>query len=133
MSITQMRTPYVVTVKQGQTLKRMTPDYHTRTKNGTQIAYVCHDRGENLFLSQKLPLLRDAINATVRETSDRVTVTALYNAVSGVSHTDGSKIKHNWSCTAYPLVDAVAVFSRMQSDYDSASVLTSKPCAVITG
>ena len=125
--------PYVVAVKRGQTLKRMTPDYHTRTKSGTQMAYVCHDRGENLFLSQKLPLLRDAINATVRETSDRVTVTALYNAVSGVSHTDGSMIKHNWRCTAYPLVDAVAVFSRMQSGYDFALVLTSKPCAVISG
>ena len=122
--------PQETTLRQNEELQDLQPDYHVRRQCGEHTCYLVFDkRQERLICSQKLSLIAQHISSMAEDRSDRVSETALYNALSndgGDKSINGGHVKYRWRVRPYPLKEAVHEFNSRRPLYQTATVLGSR-------
>ena len=104
-------------LKVNERLAVVSPDHHSRRKEGKHWVYVVEDKlGRHLAISQSLPKLAQYVNAHIADKPDQLTVMSLFNILSvedGTGRT-GGWAKHRWRCRQIPIERAAGEFESLR-------------------
>ena len=132
-----MKHAHAVVLTSNQRLVAVQKEWHTRKQylDGAHrdIAYLAVDRLANaeepgVVITQKLPWLRDWINARAVNRGCRISTTALYNGADrSVESRDGQFIKGRWKVTTVDLARASDAFESARNSNASGVIVTAEP------
>ena len=136
-----MKQASTVVLAPSQRLVGVQKEWHTRKQyvNGARrdIAYLAVDRLAKseepaVILTQKLPWLRDWINARAANRGSRISTTALYNGADrSVNSRDGQFIKGRWKVTTVDLARASDAFEKARNSDASGVIVTAEPTSYV--
>ena len=104
-------------LKENERLAVVSPDHHSRRKEGKYHVYVVEDKlGRHLAISQSMQRLASYVNAQIPDRLDQLTVMSLYNILTvedGTGRT-GAWSKHRWRCRQIPIECAASEFESLR-------------------
>ena len=122
--------PECVHIPQSKRLAGITKEWHTRRRNGRDVAYVAVSRDKSwALLTQKLPLLTQFINENLTngEPWSRVTTNGLWENIDRTDGRNGGHHKGLWRVTSVELDAACDAFEDMRGAFANAAVVASQP------
>ena len=136
-----MKQASTVVLAPSQRLVGVQREWHSRKQRldgvRTDIAYLAVDRLAKseepvVIITQKLPWLRDWINARAASRGSRISTTALYNGADrSVNSRDGQFIKGRWKVTTVDLARASDAFESARSSDASGVIVTAEPASYV--
>ena len=136
-----MKQASTVVLVPSQRLIGVQKEWHTRQQymGGVRkdIAYLAVDRLANgeepgVVITQKLPWLRDWINARAGNRGSRISTTALYNGADRSAESrDGQFIKGRWKVITVDLARASDEFESARNSNASGVIVTAEPASYV--
>ena len=122
--------PSPVVLSPDQHLTDVKREYHARPRQGENIAYIAIDRmGQYTIITQRLPMLKDYINAHASGPHETVSNNALYKALGREGGRAGELVKGRWCIRVVALDKASEMFEQMRDKAATAVVAAVEPAA----
>ena len=115
-----------------QHLVGVTKEWHTRKKDGKNIAYLILDRsGKIALLTQKLPAVAEFINDNLVHPNEpwaKVNTVGMWEILNQTGGRVGGFHKNRWRVVSVDLENASSTFEAARIDHETAAVIGTSAC-----